>query len=111
MTLIAQFKASPLPCRTSALGCPTDRYATCPDLGMCKCKEHAMKQWPVACIVLLAGVTAGCTQPFSRDPGAPLSINRAPAEEVMAKQQQGTTPEAVGATTGSGGGEVGFEYW
>ena len=67
-----------------------------------------MNPWLLAC-VLIAAATAGCTQPFPRDSGAPLSINRAPAEAVLAKE--GTTSEAVGATTGSGGGEVGFEYW
>ena len=75
---------------------------------MCTYKERAMNQRLLAC-VLIAAPPAGCTQPFPHESGAQLSINRAPAAAVSAKE--GTTPEVVGATAGSGGGEVGFEYW
>lgn len=63
-----------------------------------------MKRLVMLCAVLGAVVTSGCGQyAFFRDPGEQLSINRAYDRDVAARQ--GTAPP-VGATSGSGTGEV-----
>ena len=74
-----------------------------------------MKRFLLAGIVVVAATTSGCIggyhgpYAFFRDPGEQLEINRAYTEEVAGRQ--GMSSSAVGATTGSGSGVVGSEYW
>ena len=63
-----------------------------------------MKRIVMLCAALAAVATSGCGQyAFFRDPGEQLAINRAYDRDVAARQ--GMAP-AIGATTGSGTGEV-----
>jgi hypothetical protein len=67
-----------------------------------------MKRFMMAGILLITAVASGCGQyAFFRDPGEQLSINRSYDAQVAA--QHGSS--AVGATTGTGSGEVSSEYW
>src|SRR5688500_4258028 len=84
-------------------------------IGVIYCMERAMKRFLLAGIVVIAATTSGCIggnpgpAAVVRETAEQTEINRAYTEEVMAKQ--GMSSSAVGATTGSGSGVVGSEYW
>ena len=63
-----------------------------------------MNRLLAACILL--AMAGGCALGSREEP---LAVERAHTKELMTTQ--GMSPDPVGATTGSGGGEVGFEYW